>query len=96
MRVVRQVMSRAIRRLNLLEAILLAAAAVAAVAGGWLAAYLGRGAFGWPFRTTWLAAAVLLFAIPGVLAWTMDRSGGSKLDEQGKTEEDSPGRGGGR
>ena len=93
---VRQVMSRAIRRLNLLEAILLGAAAVAAVAGGWLAAYLGRGAFGWPFRTTWLAASVLLFAIPGVLAWTMDRSGGSKESGRGKTRDDSPGRGGGR
>ncbi|MDE2982723.1 MAG: hypothetical protein OXU74_16150 [Gemmatimonadota bacterium] len=96
MRVVRQVMSRAIRRLNLLEAILLGAAAVAAVAGGWLAAYLGRGAFGWPFGTTWLAAAILLFGVPGVLAWTMDRRQRSGGHKQGKTGDDSAGSGGGQ
>ena len=93
---VRQVMSRAIRRLNLLEAILLGAAAVAAVLGGWLAAYLGRGAFGWPFRTTWLAAAILLFGVPGVVAWTMDRRQRSNGNRQGDSGEDSPGSGGGR
>ena len=93
---VRQVMSRAIRRLNLLEAILLGAAAVAAVLGGWLAAYLGRGAFGWPFRTTWLAASILLFGVPGVVAWAMDRRQRSNRHKQGEPGDDAPGGGGGR
>ena len=96
-RVARAVMNRAIRRLNLLETILLGAAAIAALAGGWLAALLARSAFGFPFRTTWLVSSLLLFVIPGALAWTMEKRGRyaqPKMDIKG-TSDDSPGRGGG-
>ena len=96
-RIARDAMNRAMRRLGVLEAILLGAAAIAALAGGWLAALLARSAFGFPFRTTWLVSSLLLFVIPGVLAWTMGKRGRyahPKMDIKG-TSDDSPGRGGG-
>lgn len=72
-RVARKVMNRAIRRLNVLEWLLLGAAAVASLAGGWLAALLGRSALGLPFRGTWMTASLLLFLIPGGIAWAAER-----------------------
>ena len=72
-RAARMVMTRAIRRLNVLEWLLLGAAAVASLAGGWLAALLGRSALGLPFRTTWMVASLLLFLIPGGMAWVAER-----------------------
>ena len=72
-RAARKVMNRAIRRLNVLEWLLLGAAAIASLAGGWLAAVLGRSALGLPFRGTWMTASVLLFLIPGTIAWMAER-----------------------
>lgn len=72
-RAARKVMTRAMRRLNVLEWILLGAAAIASLAGGWLAALLGRTALGLPFRATWIIASLLLFLIPGAMAWVADR-----------------------
>ncbi len=60
----RREMNRAIRRLSILEWVMLAGAAAAALAGGWLVAWLIRD-LGLPFRLTWALAAVLLFAVPG-------------------------------
>ena len=72
-RAAREVMNRAIRRLNVLEWLLLGAAAIASLAGGWLAALLGRSALGLPFRATWMAASLLFFLIPGGIAWAAER-----------------------
>jgi len=69
----RKVMNRAIRRLNVLEWLLLGAAAIASLVGGWLAALLGRSALGLPFRGTWITASLLLFLIPGAIAWVAER-----------------------
>lgn len=66
-------MDRAIRRLNVLEFFILGGAAVAAIAGGWLAAWLSRGVLGLPFRTIWFGATFLLFVVPGVLVWSRER-----------------------
>lgn len=74
-RAARKVMNRAIRRLNVLEWLLLGAAAIASLAGGWLAALLGRSALGLPFRGTWMTASLLLFLIPGGIAWAAERRG---------------------
>ncbi len=96
-RIARAAMSRVTRRLNLLETILLGAAMIAGLAGGWLAAILARRAFDFPFRTTWLVASLLLLAIPATLAWTMEKRGRyaqPKMDIKG-TSDDAPGRGGG-
>ncbi len=72
-RAARKAMTRAIRRLNVLEWILLGAAAIASLTGGWLAALLGRSAFDLPFRATWLIASLLLFLIPGGVAMVAER-----------------------
>lgn len=71
-RAAREAMDRAIRRLNLLEFLILGGAAFAAVVGGWLTAWLARG-LGVPFRPAWFLASFLLFAVPGVLVWRRDR-----------------------
>ena len=84
-RAARKVMTRAIRRLNVLEWILLAAAAVASLAGGWLAALLGRSALGLPFRATWMIASLLLFLIPGAMALLAER----RSRNTAPTEEDA-------
>ncbi len=92
-RAARKVMNRAIRRLNVLEWLLLGAAAVASLAGGWLAALLGRSALGLPFRGTWMTASLLLFLIPGGIAWAAERRsrkapppGGSPEDREDQPE----------
>lgn len=94
--IARKVMSRAIRRLNILEFLILGAAGLAATAGGWLVAILAGSAFGGRFGITWLVASLLLFVIPGAVVWTMDkraRRSAEKKKEASETREDSPGRG---
>lgn len=65
----RRVTDRAIRRLGMMETLILAGAAVAALAGGALAAFLAANAFGWPFRPAWAAASLIFFVAPGAAAW---------------------------
>ena len=91
-RAARKVMTRAIRRLNVLEWILLGAAAIASLVGGWLAALLGRSALGLPFRATWMIASLLLFLIPGAMALVAERrSRNAAPDTEGATrDEDQP------
>ena len=72
-RAARKVMGRAIRRLGVLEALLVAAAAVAAIVGGWLVALLGQGAFGATFGATWVVASLALFVVPGAAALVAER-----------------------
>ena len=70
---VRAALKRAARRLNVLELIILGAAAIAALAGGWLAAFLAGRAFGLPFGTTWVVSSLALFLIPALAAFLVDR-----------------------
>ena len=67
---VRKVADRAIRRLGILEVLILAGAALAALVGGALAAFLAASGFGWPFRPTWFVASLLFFVVPGLVAWS--------------------------
>ena len=60
----RREVNRAIWRLGVLEWVMLAGAAAASLAGGWLVAWLVQG-LGLPFQLTWALSAVLLFAVPG-------------------------------
>lgn len=91
-RAARRVMTRAIRRLNVLEWILLGAAAIASLAGGWLAALLGRSALGLPFRATWMIASLLLFLIPGAMALVAERRSrnAAPAKEGARQDEDQP------
>lgn len=74
-------MNRAVRRLTVLEWLALAAAAVASLAGGALAAFLAASAFGLPFRPTWPVASLLFFVVPGLAALARSGRGGDKAPE---------------
>ena len=60
-----EVARRAIRRLDVLEWMIFAAALVLAILGGAGVAWLMTGPDGADFRRTWMVASVLLFVIPG-------------------------------
>lgn len=64
---------RAIRRLDLLEWVIFAAAAGLATAGGLILAMLFVGRSGERFRSTWIAASLLLLIVPGVIALARHR-----------------------
>ncbi len=66
---VRQVASRAVRRLNVLEFMLLFLAAALALAAGALAAWLLSSTFGFSFRWGWAGASLLLFVVPAGVAY---------------------------
>ena len=67
-RATREVAARAIRRLDVLEWVILSGAILLALAGGALVALLLSVPFGFPFGITWIAASLLLFGIPGAVA----------------------------
>ncbi|MXW17700.1 MAG: hypothetical protein F4139_10545 [Gemmatimonadetes bacterium] len=83
---VRAALNRAARRLNILELIILSAAAIASIAGGWLAALLATRAFGFPFRMTWVGASLALFVIPALAAYLVNRR---RQGAQGKSAADT-------
>lgn len=74
----REAVSRAIKRLNVLEAIIVGAAVIVALGGGWLGALLARGMFDLPFRTTWMVLSVVFFVVPAAISLTMERRGRRK------------------
>jgi uncharacterized membrane protein len=80
---VRQVAERAVRRLNVLEYVILAVAAVLALLAGAVAAFLLEAALGFPFRPTWAVASLALFCIPAAVAYLkekrLDRRGSARL-----------------
>lgn len=87
---VRAALKRATRRLNVLELIILSAAAIAALAGGWLAALLAARALDFPFRTTWVAASLTLFVIPAVAAVLVNRRRGARQNAARDQTDQSP------
>jgi len=72
-KVTREVARRAIRRLDVLEWLILAVTAALAVGGGGLVAMLvvGRSAPG--FRATWMATSLLLLVVPGAVTLARNR-----------------------
>ena len=85
-RITRQVASRAVRRLDLLEWGLLGVTAVLAALGGALVAALLSGPLGVSFRGAWVVASVLMFAVPGALALRKMREEERALREKLSTE----------
>lgn len=63
-----EVTQRAIRRLDMLEWVVFGVGAVVAMVAGAAVAWVLAGAAGWDFRSTWIAASLLLFVIPGAYA----------------------------
>ncbi len=72
-RLTREVTSRAIRRLDVLEWFIFLGAGVLATIGGALIAILLAGPLGFAFRPTWVVASVILFVVPGAIAMTILR-----------------------
>jgi uncharacterized membrane protein len=72
-RITREITARAIRRLDILEWVILTGVAALSVVGGWLVALVLSTAVGLPFRPVWIAAAVLIFSVPGAIAWRRTR-----------------------
>jgi uncharacterized membrane protein len=68
-RIARDVAHRAIRRLNALEYVILAAALGLALAGGALVGWILREAAGVPFRWGWAVGSFFLFVVPGALVY---------------------------
>lgn len=69
----RKVASRAIRRLDILEFVILGAAALLAVLAGGLMAYLLSSLTPLPLRATWIVASLLCFVVPAAIAWWRNR-----------------------
>lgn len=69
----REDLNRAIRRLGILEWVILGAAALFALVGGWVIALLLED-WGLPFRLTWTIASTLLFGVPGVKVLLAERA----------------------
>ena len=70
---VQEVAARAIRRLDILEGVMIAGGAVLALVGGALIAALLSGIAGLAFRTTWIVASLVLFVVPGAATIVMIR-----------------------
>lgn len=64
-RVTREVASRAVKRLDILEWVILFVAAVLSAGAGALVALLVAPPLGVSFRTTWVVASLLIFGVPG-------------------------------
>jgi len=71
----REEMERAIRRLNTLEYLILAASFLLALAGGGVVAFLLSSGNALPFRLTWGVVSILLLIIPGLLVFGRDKGG---------------------
>ena len=67
-RITREVASRAVQRLDILEWVMLAGAVVLSLVGGGLVALMVEASLGLSFRPTWMVASLLLFGVPGVIA----------------------------
>jgi hypothetical protein len=67
-RATREVASRAVKRLDMLEWVILFGAAVLSTGGGALVALLVEHSFALPFRATWIVASLLIFGVPGWVA----------------------------
>ena len=69
----RRMMETAIRRLNLLEYVILGVAVVLALLAGALAAWLVENVAGAPFRLTWALSSLLFFVVPGWVVLRRER-----------------------
>lgn len=72
-RITHRITARAIRRLSLLEGLMMGAAAVLALVAGAGAAFQMQRSLAWPFRPAWAASSLVLFIIPAFVAWLKDR-----------------------
>jgi hypothetical protein len=72
-KVTREVARKAIRRLDVLEWVILAATMALAIGGGALVALLVVGREGAGFRGTWIVTSLLLLIVPGAVVLLRQR-----------------------
>jgi hypothetical protein len=73
----RRMMETAIRRLNILEYVILGVAMVLALLAGSLAAWMVENLTGAPFRLTWAVSSLLFFIVPGWMVLRRERRAGT-------------------
>jgi hypothetical protein len=73
----RRMMETAIRRLNVLEYVILGVAMVLALLAGSLAAWMVENLTGAPFRPTWAVSSLLFFIVPGWMVLRRERRAGT-------------------
>lgn len=81
---VHEVAARAIRRLDILEWVILAAAMLLAIGGGAAVAWLVAPTLSFGFRPIWAVMSLLLFVVPGVIAIRRMRK--DERDARAKTQ----------
>lgn len=74
----REALGRAIRRLNVLEYVILGTIALLSLLFGALIAFLGVQLLGVPFRLTWAVASILVFVIPAAVIWGREKRSESR------------------
>jgi len=87
-RAAREVMNRAIRRLDVLEYLVLVAAFLLALLGGALVAWMLNASAGFSFRWSWGLASILLFILPG--GWVYLRELRSRDRDRPGTSDSKP------
>jgi cobalamin biosynthesis protein CobD/CbiB len=83
----RRMMETAIRRLNVLEWVILGVAMALALLAGWLAAWLVVNVTGAPFRLTWAVSSLLFFIVPGWTVLRRERRAANNVPDGDITEE---------
>ena len=87
-RAVQRVASRAVRRLELLEWVTLGVAVLAATVGGALVATVVAEPLGMAVRWAWVAASLVMFAVPALAALWKTRREERSLRERSTNDED--------
>ncbi len=66
-RITQAVAKRAIRRLDILEWVMIAGAVLLSLLGGWVVAVVLEATLDLPLRPVWIGASLLLFGVPGAM-----------------------------
>jgi uncharacterized membrane protein len=87
----REALTWVLRRLNVLEYLILFLAVVLALLGGGLVGWILSSAFDFPFRLSWAAGSLLLFILPGGFVYLREvRARGASADRNSKSEPKEP------
>tara|TARA_B100000809_G_scaffold210326_1_gene213592 strand:- start:1538 stop:1855 length:318 start_codon:yes stop_codon:yes gene_type:complete len=76
----RRMMETAIRRLNVLEYLILGVAMGLALLAGALAAWMAESLMGASFRLTWALSSLLFFVVPGWIVFRRERRTRARKD----------------
>ena len=84
----RRMMETAIRRLNVLEYLILGVAMGLALLAGALAAWMAESLIGASFRLSWALSSLLFFVVPGWIVFRRERRAGARTDNAAIARED--------